>query len=524
MKSKQRRISRMFICSLFIFFALYAGEVNAVIKLAQLPNWSASSLARPQGLVIRPADETHSALAASWNGYKVVVSEAGDSTPVFSRVFDNEVDSVHSVAVGDFDDDGAVEVAILVLDFRKFARPVDTGFFLIDSVEFHLLVQDLLHTSPVDTVTYVIPRARNTAFGQYYPFPVALSSGDFNNNGKENLALSLGWLSGSYSFVIREMSQGFTRIWDVFPQNVDTTLPYPTALLEKKTNELSFLRSYSYDYDELFSPDEASEFSLLHVFEQTNALHRLPDGFGRCEEQNRITSRSRQSLLVAGDALIDALSAGVLVTQFGLQNCEYTRYVEMFQIDDTLGIQSLWQKNSFSYERYVFHPNRPGRFMAQSGATMYEFNSATGEVIDSTTDPLPSGILGWYDLFGDGQQYLVTLNDTLLEAYGFDFVTDVVDGSDGVSLLPETFALSAPYPNPFNPSVSFALNVAKKTDVTIAVYNVLGQKITTLYSGLVHRGETTFRWDATDYSSGLYFISATTTNGLADTRKAVLLK
>jgi hypothetical protein len=93
----------------------------------------------------------------------------------------------------------------------------------------------------------------------------------------------------------------------------------------------------------------------------------------------------------------------------------------------------------------------------------------------------------------------------------------------GEGSLPTAFGLNQNYPNPFNPStnIEFALPVA--ADVRISVYNVLGQQVATIVNENMDAGEHTVAWDATNYSSGMYFyrISA---NDFSETKKMVLLK
>ncbi len=81
---------------------------------------------------------------------------------------------------------------------------------------------------------------------------------------------------------------------------------------------------------------------------------------------------------------------------------------------------------------------------------------------------------------------------------------------DGVN-IPETFALHAPYPNPFNLSARIEYDLPEESDVELAVYNVLGEKVTTLHNGKVEAGSYSIVWNGrangSDLASGVYFIS-----------------
>ena len=89
---------------------------------------------------------------------------------------------------------------------------------------------------------------------------------------------------------------------------------------------------------------------------------------------------------------------------------------------------------------------------------------------------------------------------------------------------PTTIRLLQNYPNPFNPTVSVKLSAPEKSIVSIAVYNLLGQKVETLHHGQLSAGEYTTQWNAKDYPSGLYLIRAQSSTGWSATRKAMMLK
>ncbi|MCK4578725.1 MAG: T9SS type A sorting domain-containing protein, partial [Candidatus Marinimicrobia bacterium] len=72
--------------------------------------------------------------------------------------------------------------------------------------------------------------------------------------------------------------------------------------------------------------------------------------------------------------------------------------------------------------------------------------------------------------------------------------------------LPDIFALEQNYPNPFNPITTIGYDLSRGVDVTMTIYNLLGQEVTTLVKGFRAPGRYTVRWDASAVSSGVYFI------------------
>ena len=77
-------------------------------------------------------------------------------------------------------------------------------------------------------------------------------------------------------------------------------------------------------------------------------------------------------------------------------------------------------------------------------------------------------------------------------------------------ITPLQFALHQNYPNPFNPETMIRFDVADKTDVSISVYNILGEKVTTLLKGSLETGTYHVQWNGVSdqgktLPSGMYF-------------------
>ncbi len=95
--------------------------------------------------------------------------------------------------------------------------------------------------------------------------------------------------------------------------------------------------------------------------------------------------------------------------------------------------------------------------------------------------------------------------------------------------LPEAFALHPNFPNPFNPSTTIRFDLPQQSKVTLAVYNMLGQKVRTITNTLYPAGRHQVVWDGTDQSgnpvaSGVYIYRISTNNGFSKAQKMMLLK
>ncbi|MDF1612834.1 T9SS type A sorting domain-containing protein [Stygiobacter electus] len=86
-----------------------------------------------------------------------------------------------------------------------------------------------------------------------------------------------------------------------------------------------------------------------------------------------------------------------------------------------------------------------------------------------------------------------------------------------------TFQLFQNYPNPFNPSTTIRFSLPKTEHVTLKVFDVLGNEITTLVNAEMTAGEHSIVFDAKNLSSGVYFYQLKT-NSLIKIMKAEVLK
>jgi len=107
----------------------------------------------------------------------------------------------------------------------------------------------------------------------------------------------------------------------------------------------------------------------------------------------------------------------------------------------------------------------------------------------------------------------------------FEIVDMIVANSqDRVNVgAPTEFSLSTAYPNPFNPTTSLELSVPMNGQVTVQVYNLMGQVVATLANGYMDASTYTLTWDASDVSSGMYIVKAEAA-GTVSTQKLMLMK
>ncbi|MBK7500556.1 MAG: T9SS type A sorting domain-containing protein [Ignavibacteriales bacterium] len=89
--------------------------------------------------------------------------------------------------------------------------------------------------------------------------------------------------------------------------------------------------------------------------------------------------------------------------------------------------------------------------------------------------------------------------------------------------LPTVFALEQNYPNPFNPSTMISYSIPQSSFVTLKVYDILGNEITTLVNETRSAGKYEVRFDASELSNGVYFYTVNADN-FTSTKKMLLMK
>lgn len=86
----------------------------------------------------------------------------------------------------------------------------------------------------------------------------------------------------------------------------------------------------------------------------------------------------------------------------------------------------------------------------------------------------------------------------------WSFVTEPL--SHSISEVPLDFKFHSPYPNPFNHSTTFSLELYSPQYLVITVVNMLGQTVSTLHTGAMNTGTHHLSWTP-DGATGLYFLS-----------------
>jgi flagellar hook assembly protein FlgD len=105
----------------------------------------------------------------------------------------------------------------------------------------------------------------------------------------------------------------------------------------------------------------------------------------------------------------------------------------------------------------------------------------------------------------------------------YDIETSIISDNNGISRDSLLWA----YPNPFNPSATISFNLARPQQVSVRVYNIMGQAVATVFDGIGQAGENIFVWDGRNLTgqqvaAGVYFCHLRTAESQQTLKMTVL--
>ncbi len=111
------------------------------------------------------------------------------------------------------------------------------------------------------------------------------------------------------------------------------------------------------------------------------------------------------------------------------------------------------------------------------------------------------------EMLPDINHYFLLVDQPKMEILNtFGTTSAVISGvAQQGGAVPGAFSLSQNYPNPFNPSTTIGYCVPANSRVTLVLYNMLGQRVATLFDGQQAAGSYTVVFNARDLATGLYF-------------------
>ncbi|MBN1755366.1 T9SS type A sorting domain-containing protein [bacterium] len=196
---------------------------------------------------------------------------------------------------------------------------------------------------------------------------------------------------------------------------------------------------------------------------------------------------------------------------------------------DETGTQLLFgfhSKASTGYDPYfdrIAPPPNPGREWQS-----YLINS--GQIREYLNDIKPSNLPEWELLLNGSGEFLVSFD---LGQFPEGYIPYIIAGDNVIDLLqtnsliltqgiyrlwleggaplPICFSMDQNFPNPFNSSTTIKFSIPEKSEVSMGIYNILGERVRTLLNDHLERGYYTLRWDGKNdhrenVATGIYYV------------------
>ncbi len=138
----------------------------------------------------------------------------------------------------------------------------------------------------------------------------------------------------------------------------------------------------------------------------------------------------------------------------------------------------------------------------EGDSVMFDTTGITATTLDLVFNRIFSGVIHFSTLAIVGETSVTAIDDPV---------------------IPSNYMLEQNYPNPFNPVTTFRYTLPEAQNVSITIYDITGRQVETLLNGYQQAGSYMLKWNASHYSTGIYFYRLSAGSFTA-TNKMILMK
>jgi len=240
--------------------------------------------------------------------------------------------------------------------------------------------------------------------------------------------------------------------------------------------------------------------------------------------KNSILDKNRSEF----DYILSVHSANISIEYSNIDTSSNNWFISRKVLDHNVGSLD-WEEGNTSTDPLFVDPDN-GDFSFQPNSPCIDSGNPN-EIYNDIEDPLKPGYALW--------PAMGTLRNDM-GAYGggaYDYLTSLNEIKENEN-IPSSYSLLQNYPNPFNPVTTIKYRIpervnSKKSDVIpsgvdgwktiLKIYDILGREVTTLVNEKQKPGNYVVSWNASNFSSGIYFYKITS-GDFVSTRKMILLK
>jgi len=144
-------------------------------------------------------------------------------------------------------------------------------------------------------------------------------------------------------------------------------------------------------------------------------------------------------------------------------------------------------------------------WMSYAEDVAFAADRAANAKIFNLSDTAETGAGAYTAQFATEPYTLSRAGFTAFSPYAVGNFTGGVSDVPAPAALPTAFALGSNYPNPFNPATTISYDVPTTANVSIKIYDALGQRVGDLVGGEHVPGFYSVVWDASGFASGVYY-------------------
>lgn len=427
--------------------------------------------------------------------------------------------------------DGVADIAVGTFDTFGKCRITVVNGLPIDSVVTREYMGNIFIYGPALTGLIEF-KASDLNQDGYKELFVSYDSSSWNKNGLIVNSSVSGITKCFYSFPDSLMIDNHNLIADLIEYSEGHKY-YPNAVY-RSGSYIRYSGFYSkseyFENPVLLNPDELFGSQLLDypiIPDQQNKSYYSAD-------------MHYSSILFAGNLITTMPGVELFVSKLWVHTVadppttEYVSSYGIYNVQTGGEITEVWKiiESDIPFESNrpstpVYHPDYSGSFFGFMNTPeypknqLYRFKGSDGSITDTIGQPVVEGKRSWVYPFDDTEPYLAVINGNSVTLYKIGQITDADGGED--LPLPSQFSIGKPYPNPFNATQTIPIFNLTGKSLRVEIYNLLGQKVETVFNGKLQPSEIELTWQADHLPSGLYFIKATS-GDQSQIVKTILLK